>query len=87
MEKWILKYPFKKEKIITQFYNETKKEKEYIAILTYNSYTEDFSMYEVNNEDKILLLLGKGKSPTKLEEKFIGQNKSSEGYKIKRPKK
>lgn len=87
MEKWILNYPFKKEKIATQFYNETKKGKEYIAVLTYNSYTEEFSMYEVNNEDKSLLLLGKGKSPTKLEEKFIGQNKASEGYKIKRPKK
>ena len=74
MEKWILNYPFKKETIATQFYNETKKGKEYIAILTYNGYTEEFSMYEVNNEDKSLLLLGKGKSPTKLEEKFIGQN-------------
>lgn len=87
MEKWILDYPFKRETIVTQFYNETKKGKEYIAVLTYNGYTEDFSMYEVNNEDKSLLLLGKGKSPTKLEEKFIGQNKASEGYKIKKPKK
>ena len=87
MEKWILNYPFKKETIATQFYNETKKGKEYIAILTYNGYTEEFSMYEVNNEDKSLLLLGKGKSPTKLEEKFIGQNKASEGYKIKKSKK
>lgn len=87
MEKWILNYPLKKETIATQFYNETKKGKEYVAILTYNGYTEEFSMYEVNNEDKSLLLLGKGKSPTKLEEKFIGQNKASDGYKIKRPKK
>ena len=87
MEQWILNYPFKKETIATQFYNETKKGEEYVAILTYNSYTEDYAMYEVNNEDKSLLLLGKGKSPTKLEEKFIGQNKTSEGYKIKKPKK
>lgn len=87
MEQWILDYPFKKETITTQYYNETKKGKEYVAVLTYNAYTEEFSIYEVNNEDKSLLLLGKGKSPTKLEEKFIGQNKASEGYKIKRPKK
>ena len=44
-------------------------------------------MYKINNEDKALVLLGKSKIPSKLEEKYLTTvDKPNYGYALKEDK-
>lgn len=79
MEKWIAKKIPKKEKIQVQYMNQ----KTLVAITTRDMYTLDFKLYSVNNEDKSLLLLGKAKNPSKLENKHLTIIEKPYGYAIK----
>ena len=79
MEKWIAKKIPKKEKIQVQYMNQ----KNLVAITTRDMYTLDFKLYSVNNEDKSLLLLGKAKTPSKLENKHLTIIEKPYGYAIK----
>lgn len=79
MEKWITKKIPKKETIQVQYMNQ----KTLVAISTRDMYTLDFKLYSVNNEDKSLLLLGKAKTPSKLENKHLTIIEKPYGYAIK----
>lgn len=79
MEKWLFKKIPKKEKIQTQYLNHGN----LVAVLTRDIYTLDFKIYSVNNEDKSLLLLGKAKTPSKLENKHLTIIEKPYGYAIK----
>lgn len=82
MENWFMDKIPKKENIVVQYTNSGN----LIAISTRDGYTGEFKMYKVDNEDKSLLLLGKGKDPSKLENKFLKTIKKPYGYAIKEDK-
>ena len=80
---WITKKIPKKEKGQVRYVNNEVP----IALLTQDMYTDDFKMYKVNNEDKTLVLLGKSKIPSKLEEKYLTTvDKPNYGYALKEDK-
>jgi hypothetical protein len=80
---WITKKIPKKEKGQVRYVNHEVP----IAILTQDIYTFEFKMYKVNNEDKNLVLLGKSKIPSKLEEKYLTTvDKPNYGYALKEDK-
>lgn len=80
---WITKKIPKKEKGLVRYVNNEIP----IALLTQDIYTGDFKMYKINNEDKTLVLLGKSKIPSKLEEKYlVTVDKPNYGYAPKEDK-
>ena len=80
---WLTKKIPKKEKGQVRYVNHDVP----IAILTRDIYTGEFKMYKVNNEDKSIVLLGKSKTPSKLEEKYLTTvNKPNYGYALKEDK-
>ena len=79
METWIEKKTPKKEKIQVQYMNQGN----LVAILTRDLYTRDFKLYDINFEDKKLLLLGKSQTPSKLENKYLSIIEQPYGYALK----
>lgn len=72
IEKWLLSKIPKKEEIAITFYKEDKAGKIAIAIITKELLLEEkFHIYEVDYENKNIVLLATTKSPITLEEKYI----------------
>ena len=71
---WILEKIPKKEEIAVQFCVEKAGKTDIIAIITREIFGEKCQIYEVNSVDKSLILLGSGKNPAALEEKFVGSD-------------
>lgn len=83
METWIEKKTPKKEKIQVQYMNQGN----LVAILTRDLYTRDFKLYDINFEEKKLLLLGKSQTPSKLENKYLSIIEQPYGYALKKDSK
>lgn len=71
IEKWIVSKVPKKERIAVNFCREEKGKEIAIAIITSDTFGENFQIYEVDSENKNIVLLATAKSPVTLEEKYI----------------
>ena len=72
IEKWLLSKIPTKEEIAITFYKEDKTGRVAIAIITKELLLEEkFHIYEVDYENKNIVLLATAKSPITLEEKYI----------------